>query len=75
MCVAMPGRVVSIDKNKATVDFSGSTVQVEMGLVKAKVGDFVLVHAGCAVEVLNEDRARDILDLLSEIEELADGKN
>lgn len=72
MCVAMPGRVVSINKNKAAVDFSGSIVNVEMGLVNAKVGDFVLVHAGCAVQVLSEDSAKDILELFSEIEDLAD---
>lgn len=70
MCVALPGRVISIDKDTAKVDFRGNTVKVNLGLVDAKVGDYVLVHAGCAIEVMKEEGARDLLDLVAELEEM-----
>ncbi len=70
MCVALPGRVVKVNGRKATVDFSGNTLEAEAGLVKIKPGDSVLVHAGCILQVLTE-QDRDVLEeLLKEMEEL-----
>ena len=46
MCVAYPGRVVSIEGTHGMVDFSGSEVRVNLSMVPAKLGDYVLVHAG-----------------------------
>ena len=57
MCVALPGRVTKIDGTKATVDFSGNTVEAEAGLVKIQVGDRVLVHAGCIIQTMSEAEA------------------
>ena len=68
MCVALPGRVLSMNGNMAKVDFRGNTVNVNLGLVNAGVGDYVLVHAGCAIEVMKKDGAEELLKLLSEIE-------
>ena len=45
---------------------------MELGLVKAKIGDYVVVHAGLALEVLSEDKAQDLMDLFSELEALLD---
>lgn len=70
MCVALPGRVVSIEGNTAKVDFRGNTVKVSIGLVDAKVGDYVLVHAGCAIEIMKKEGAEDLLSLIDEIEGL-----
>lgn len=69
MCVALPGRVLSIEGNMAKVDFRGNSMNVNLGLVNAVVGDYVLVHAGCAIEVMKKDGAEELLELLSEIEE------
>lgn len=70
MCVAMPGRVVKVDGTKAEVDFSGNLVHAEAGLVKIKPGDYVLVHAGCILQVMSEEDSNNLMDLFKEIESL-----
>lgn len=78
MCVAVPMRVEEIDPSgdTATVSLSGSRFVVDVSLVRAEVGDFVLVHAGCALQKVAKDTAREILDLFAELEELAaDGRD
>lgn len=71
MCIAVPGKVVEIDGSKAKVDYDGNTVDVNIGLVEPKIGQYVLVHAGCAIEVMEKDKAQELIDLFGEIEELA----
>ena len=51
MCVAIPGRVAEINGSTAKVDFNGNLVNVNIGLVEPKIDQYVLVHAGCAIEV------------------------
>lgn len=70
MCVAVPGKIISIENSMGKVDFSGNTINVRLDLVKANVGDYVLVHAGCALEVLNKSKADEIIELFKEIEEI-----
>ena len=72
MCIAVPGIVVRIDGNLARLDFTGVQMNVALGLVDAAVGDYVLVHAGCAIEVMRPESAKDLLDLLQELKEAAD---
>lgn len=72
MCIAVPGRVMSIENDRAKVDFSGNIVETDVRLVCVKVGDYVLVHAGCAIEVMKPSQAEDLAALLKEIEALAD---
>jgi hydrogenase expression/formation protein HypC len=69
MCVAVPGKVIEKNGNMGMVDFGGNTIRINLGLVDAKVGDYVLVHAGCALEVLAEDKANELLRLLEELQE------
>jgi len=66
MCLAIPARVSSIDENRmSTVDIMGVTRKVSLDLVpEAEIGDFVLVHAGFALQVIDEATANDTLDLL-----------
>ena len=73
MCVALPGRVVSVEGDTAKVDFSGNIVNVNIGIIDAKVGQYVLVHAGCAIEVMDREKAEDIIQLFAEIEEIENG--
>jgi len=68
MCLAVPGQIVALDKNRAEVDFSGVRRMVEIRLVpEAKIGDYVLVHAGCALQLLPSDDALEISKLLDEV--------
>ncbi|MDR2131846.1 MAG: HypC/HybG/HupF family hydrogenase formation chaperone [Clostridiales Family XIII bacterium] len=68
MCVALPGRVISISGNHAKVDFGGNVVDVHAGAVTAAPGDYVLVHAGCAIEVMSRESAEEILSVFSELD-------
>ncbi len=70
MCVAMPGKVITVDGTKAEVDFSGNILRAEAGLVKIKPGDYVLVHAGCIIQVISEEEGKNLADLFEEIESL-----
>jgi hydrogenase expression/formation protein HypC len=68
MCLAIPAKVVSVKEDKARVDFGeGILREVNVTLVKAKVGDYVLVHAGYAIQVLDEKEALETLELWNEI--------
>ena len=67
MCLAMPGRILSIEGTTAAVDFAGATMPVSLlALEGARVGEYILVHAGFAIERLDEVEARRTLELLSE---------
>jgi hydrogenase expression/formation protein HypC len=68
MCIAIPGKVISIENNFAQVDYSGNIVKVNIGLVEPEIGDYVLVHAGCAIEKMNKEMAQEMIDLFAEIE-------
>lgn len=74
MCLAIPARVLSIDVDRtAVIDLAGVTRETNLTLVpEARVGDFVLIHAGYAIQRLDEDEARETLDLLAQIAELGD---
>jgi hydrogenase expression/formation protein HypC len=72
MCVAIPGKVLEINDNVARVDFFGNVVQVNVSLVDAKPGDYVLTHAGVAIEKLDPERARELVELFEEIGEASD---
>jgi hydrogenase expression/formation protein HypC len=68
MCLAIPAKVVSVRQDKAKVDFGeGVLREVNVTLVKAKVGDYVLVHAGYAIQVLDEKEAQETIRLWNEI--------
>ncbi len=68
MCLAIPAKVVSVKEDKAKVDFGeGVLREVNVTLVNAKVGDYVLVHAGYAIQVLDEKEAQETIRLWNEI--------
>jgi hydrogenase expression/formation protein HypC len=68
MCLAIPARVANIRNDKAEVDFGeGVLREVNVTLVKVRVGDYVLVHAGYAIQVLDEKEAQETLDLWNQI--------
>lgn len=74
MCLAIPARIESIGSdNIAQADILGVKRKVALDLSpKAQVGDYVLVHAGYAIEIVTEENAQETLDLLREFPELAE---
>ncbi len=68
MCLAIPARIMSLNGDKASVDFGqGILREVNVLLVEAKVGDYVLVHAGYAIQVIEEEEAKETLSLWKNI--------
>lgn len=61
--LAQPGKVVEIQGETATVDLGGGTlVNANIALVEVKTGDYVLVHAGCVLRVIDLGEAERMLD-------------
>ena len=73
MCLAIPAKIIEMkDDRLATVDILGVTRDIALDLTpQAGVGDFVLVHAGFAIEVVDPDYAQETIDLIAQIPELA----
>ena len=70
MCLAIPGKIIEIKKDKehAIIDYGdGTKRKANVTLVNVKIGDYVLVHAGFAIEVLKEKDAKETLDLFREM--------
>lgn len=69
MCLAVPGQVMQLDGTSARVKFHGVERVVQMDLVpEVKLGDWVLVHAGYAIQCMDEEEAKETLALLAQIE-------
>ena len=69
MCVALPGKVIELKNRDAVVDFNGNQVTARAGLVDVKVGDYVLVHAGCVIQKVTQqdmEILENLNDLMSE---------
>jgi hydrogenase expression/formation protein HypC len=70
MCLAIPMKLLTKNGDRGTVDLSGVHRQVVLSLVpSAEVGDYVIVHAGYALEILDEEDAARTLSILREIGE------
>ena len=70
MCLAVPVLIKSIKDKEAEVDIGGITRRISLWLTpEAKVGDYVLVHTGYAINVLDQEQAEETLALLREIAE------
>ncbi len=68
MCLAIPAKIMSMQGEKAQVDFGqGVLREVNVSLVEAKMGDYVLVHAGYAIQVLEEKEALETLSLWNDV--------
>ena len=60
MCLAIPGKIKKIKNQLATVDFNGVEKEVNISLVSVKIGDYVMVHAGFAIEKMEADYAKEM---------------
>jgi hydrogenase expression/formation protein HypC len=70
MCLAIPGKVLTIEGTKALIDYGGGTSrQADISLVDPSVGDYVIVHAGFAIQILDPTEAAETLQLFRELVE------
>ena len=71
MCLAVPGQILNIEDDAlrtATVSFGGVTKSVSLALVpEADVGDYVIVHVGFAISLMDEEEAQETLKLIKEV--------
>jgi hydrogenase expression/formation protein HypC len=67
MCLAVPGRIVSIKGKDAQVDFGGIMRETNISMVEATVGDYVIIHAGFAIQMVDEEEAKETIKLWEEL--------
>ena len=73
MCLAIPSKIVTIENELAVIDVDGVTRKCSLLLVEdAKVGDYVIVHAGFALRIIDEEEALESLKYLKEAAALMD---
>jgi hydrogenase expression/formation protein HypC len=67
MCLAIPGKIISINGDTAEVDFGGVVKHANITMVEAKINDWIVVHAGFAIEIMDEEEAMRTIDLWNEV--------
>ncbi len=76
MCLAIPCKVLSIEDSKGIVELSGAKREVNLSLLEdVKVGEYVILHAGFAIQKLDEQSANETLRLLREGYDAVDDDN
>ena len=72
MCLAIPALVISIQGEKAVADINGVKREISLQLTPdVKVGDYVLLHTGYAISVIDEIEAQQSLDMLRQVLEIS----
>ena len=73
MCLSIPAEIVSIDGEMAKVSIGGTIVNASLQLLEnPKIGEFVLLHSGFAIERLSKEEAEETLQLFKELGEIED---
>lgn len=68
MCLAVPMRIITKDGHSAIVEAGGVSREINLRLLEdARIGDYVLVHAGFAIETIDEHEAEETLKLMMQI--------
>jgi hydrogenase expression/formation protein HypC len=68
MCLSIPARVMEINGNMADVSVGGTILKASLQMVEnVQVGDFILLHAGFAIQKIKEDEALETLKILREM--------
>ena len=69
MCLAIPGKVLEVEENRAVADFKGVEKEVRVDPLPEDVseGDYILSHAGFAISTITEEEAKETLDKFDEI--------
>jgi hydrogenase expression/formation protein HypC len=74
MCLGIPSKIISIEDSRATIDVYGAQRDISLMLLEddVKIGDYVIVHAGFAIQKLREDVAKETLGYFNEYLEALD---
>lgn len=73
MCIAIPGEIVELKLTQARVNIMGVETLVNIQLIDSpEVGDFVLIHAGCAIEKVDRNYSNNYFDLIKPLYDLLD---
>ncbi len=73
MCLAIPALIKSIENEEADVDMGGITRRISLRLTpQAKLGDYVIVHTGYAINILDQHEARETLKLFDQLAKAAE---
>ncbi len=76
MCLAIPARIVELEGDKAVVDAMGNRFKAKTTLLpEAKLGDLILIHAGFAISLVDEEEAKETWQLIAEINEFQNTPN
>ncbi len=68
MCLAIPSKIVKVESHMGIIDVGGITRETNLVLIEdAKVGDYVIVHAGFAIRKIDESEAQEALKILREV--------
>ncbi|MCL1810620.1 MAG: HypC/HybG/HupF family hydrogenase formation chaperone [Methanomassiliicoccaceae archaeon] len=67
MCLAVPGRIVKIEGDVGDIDFGGVIRKANISMVEAKIGDWAIIHAGFAIEIMDEKEAEETIRLWNEV--------
>lgn len=68
MCIAVPGQIINISNKEATVNIMDVETTINIQLIsEPKVGEYVLVHAGCAIEKLDQTYFNDLSNIFKSI--------
>lgn len=71
MCLGITARVVKIDGQKADVEFDGVTQTISIAMTpEVKIGEYVMVHAGFAISIIDQAQAEETMDLFLEIKKM-----
>lgn len=72
MCIAVPVKILNIDGEHASVDYGGLKKRISIALVKDSIteDDYVIVHAGCAIQRIDPEEARETLELMQDMLEI-----
>lgn len=64
MCLALPGKIISREDQFAIADFEGTQKKIVVALIpNVEIGEYVIVHAGYAIEKISEQAAKESLEL------------
>ncbi|HNW89393.1 MAG TPA: HypC/HybG/HupF family hydrogenase formation chaperone [Bacteroidales bacterium] len=73
MCLGIPSKIISIDGDAAIVSVGGTEVEASLQLLNdVKVGDFVLLHTGFAIEKISDAEAKETLEILKKLSYIND---
>jgi len=69
MCLGIPLKLIEVNDAEAIGELNGIKRKIRIDLVKGvKAGDYVMVHAGFAIEIMKEEQAKEAIEILKELE-------